>query len=153
MSDTNNPYSAPNSRVDDPAAPEVIVPASRGRRFANLLVDYVAFLLVSVVIGIFLGISGYGRVFTDMGVVGRDVYGVGLMFAYYFGLEATTGRTLGKMVTGTIVVNEEGGKITPRQAALRTLCRFIPFEAFSFFSSNARGWHDSLPHTYVVMKR
>jgi hypothetical protein len=36
---------------------------------------------------------------------------------------------------------------------LRSLCRLIPFEPFSFLGSDARGWHDSITKTRVVRKK
>jgi hypothetical protein len=36
---------------------------------------------------------------------------------------------------------------------IRTLSRFIVFEALSYLGSVSRGWHDSLSGTYVVKKR
>jgi uncharacterized RDD family membrane protein YckC len=61
------------------------------------------------------------------------------------------GANAGKLLSGTVVVNEAGGKPTIGQVFARTLCRFIPFEAFSFLGK--RGWHDSIPKTHVVLAR
>ena len=73
-----------------------------------------------------------------------------LGFYYYFVLEAIFNTTVGKCVTGTTIVNESGNKPGIAQIIGRTVCRFIPLEAFSFFGRDARGWHDSLSVTYVV---
>lgn len=81
------------------------------------------------------------------------VLGFAILLFYYVILEAATGRTLGKLITGTKVVNEDGGAPSIGQIIGRTLCRCIPFEAFSFLSSDARGWHDRIPKTYVVKAR
>jgi uncharacterized RDD family membrane protein YckC len=51
-----------------------------------------------------------------------------------------------------MVVNEDGSTIDLGTALRRTLCRVIPFEQFSFLGSSTRGWHDSIPDTYVVQK-
>jgi len=53
---------------------------------------------------------------------------------------------------GTIVVDERGNKISFGKAALRSLCRIIPFEAFSFLGEEGRGWHDTITNTYVIPK-
>lgn len=46
---------------------------------------------------------------------------------------------------------EDGTKPDFKAVALRTLCRFIPFEAFTYLgSSNPMGWHDKLSSTRVV---
>lgn len=87
----------------------------------------------------------------------RD-YGMGIVvvFLYYVPMEAVFGFTVGKLVTGTRVVDESGLPPSWRQVIGRTLCRFIPFEAFSvLFSTDGkvRGWHDRLAGTYVVSIR
>lgn len=46
-------------------------------------------------------------------------------FGYFIVAEALFGRTLGKVAAGTRVVTTEGGRITPRQAVIRNLWRFI----------------------------
>ena len=71
-------------------------------------------------------------------------------FLYYPIMEYSYGKTLGKMITKSSVVDVNGSKITFLQAAGRTLCRLIPFDAFSFLGSDAIGWHDSISRTRVV---
>ena len=73
-----------------------------------------------------------------------------LYFSYYLVFESLTGRTIGKLITGTRVVSEHGGKPTFKQFLYRSLCRLIPFEPLSFFGSKGYGWHDSIPNTYVI---
>lgn len=66
---------------------------------------------------------------------------------YYTVLEGVFGITLGKRCTGTCVVDGQGRRIGFRRAFLRSVCRQIPFDAFSFLTSDdrvIRGWHDSL---------
>ena len=72
------------------------------------------------------------------------------MLIYYVPQEAFWGRTIGKLITGTRVVSEDGGPASFGQVVGRTFARMIPFEPFSFFGSTASGWHDSLSHTRVV---
>jgi uncharacterized RDD family membrane protein YckC len=112
--------------------------------------------MLSFVIGIFIGIFGGQRAVHALqsgGTAGQYLLGATILLIYYIPQEALFGRTLGKLVTGTMVVNEEGGKPSLGQVVGRTFSRFIPFEAFSFFVSSARGWHDSIPRTYVVRVR
>jgi len=71
-----------------------------------------------------------------------------LNFLYYFLMESTRGQTFGKILTQTIVVNRYDEKPGMGEIALRTLCRFIPFEFFSFLY-NGIGWHDRISQTYV----
>ncbi len=153
MDSTNNPYQAPIARVAEQES-TAIVPAERWRRFVNLIVDYFGFFAVGIVIGAILGATGGMDAVNKLQNPGMQyLLGFVIMLIYYVPLEALFGRTLGKLVTGTKVVDENGNPPTWGKAFGRTLCRFIPFEAFSFFKSDARGWHDSIPKTYVVKAR
>jgi len=71
-------------------------------------------------------------------------------FLYYPLMEFYFGKTVGKMLTKSTVVNIDGGKITLGQAVGRSLCRFIPFNIFSFLGVSAVGWHDSITKTRIV---
>ena len=73
------------------------------------------------------------------------------MSFYYMFFEGIWGRSPGKWIFGTAVVNEDGLKPSFGAIALRTICRFIPFEPFSFFGE--RGWHDKISNTYVIKVR
>src|SRR5690606_21846162 len=70
---------------------------------------------------------------------------------YYSFTEGLFGRSLGKFITGTVVVDENGEKPSFSVIFKRTLCRLIPFDGFSFLGS--RGWHDSISDTFVVNKK
>jgi uncharacterized RDD family membrane protein YckC len=72
---------------------------------------------------------------------------------YYILMEGIFGRTLGKLITGTVVVDGFGNKPSFGKIIGRSFARLIPFEAFSFLGSTGRGWHDSLTDTYVVKSR
>ena len=83
------------------------------------------------------------------------LFGVITSLGYFVPQEASSGKTLGKLITGTKAVNEDGSKLTFGKAVGRTLCRFIPFEVFSFLGGQDRpkGWHDRIPKTIVVSTR
>ena len=153
MNATNNPYQAPTSRVDQRDRTAAIVPASRGTRFANFLVDRVAIFGMSFAFGFAIALAGHASMLQGMGIGGQYLLGVCIELVYYIPLEMMFGRTLGKLVTGTEVVNEKGERPTAAQVVGRTFARMIPFEPFSFFGDPARGWHDTLSGTYVVKRR
>jgi uncharacterized RDD family membrane protein YckC len=73
-----------------------------------------------------------------------------IVLLYYFILEGIFNTTAGKCATNTVIVNSSGEIPSAGQRLGRTLCRLIPFEAFSFLGKNARGWHDTITDTYVV---
>jgi len=150
-----NPYAAPRSRVENEAANEATELASRGRRFLNFLIDYFGFILFSMVIGALLGFIYPPAIYAlqDAGTLVDYAVGIPLMILYYVSQEALFGRTLGKLITGTCVVSAAGGTASFAQLLGRTAARFIPFEPFSFFGSDAVGWHDSLSNTRVVRTR
>ena len=154
MNDPLNPYASPTARQQQSdTIAHAIIPAGKGARFANLIIDYVAQLALSFVLGIVIVVIGgeEGAAFIDK--TPGIVFGLPILLGYYIVLEATTSKTLGKLVTGTMVVNEDGGKPRFGQIISRTLCRLIPFEALSFFGTPTRGWHDSIPKTFVVKTR
>ena len=89
-------------------------------------------------------------------VLGRGLGGldVGFIVLFYFVFfESLIGRTPGKLLTGTRVVDEQGQKPSFGQILGRSLARMLPFEPLSFFGAENRGWHDSLSKTYVVKSR
>lgn len=153
---TTNPYAAPKTDLtDNPTIDGALLlnDASQGARFLNLIIDQLArVILVSVlsaVLGFVLGLAGAA----DAARVAGFLFSLFVMFAYHVVLEGTTGRTIGKLVTGTRVVNEAGGKPTFGQIVIRSLARFVPFEPFSFFGASPRGWHDRWSKTRVIKIR
>lgn len=135
--------------------PYVPLHAGAGRRFINFLVDYIAFFSLAVVIMILVAM-----IFGDevLGAISEGfpsyLFGWLAYFSYYVFCEGLWGRTLGKLITGTVVVDDRGGKPSFGQVLGRSAARFIPFEAFSvLFAENSRGWHDSLAKTHVVQVR
>jgi uncharacterized RDD family membrane protein YckC len=149
MDDQANPYRPPKSEVL--LETRAIVPAGKGRRLGTVFVDYVCFMGLAFCVGLLLFMA-FGEAGTAVIQQVPDLlFGGLLMLAYYLFFEGVWARTPGKLVFGTVVVNEAGGKPTIMQVFVRTLCRFIPFEAFSFLGK--RGWHDSIPKTHVVLTR
>lgn len=65
--------------------------------------------------------------------------------------KAFKGYTLGKLITGTRAIREDGQELTFKDAILRTLSRIVPFEAFSGFGE--KPWHDSWTKTIVIKSR
>ena len=166
--DEHNPYRSPAAEIADALPQELleIEPAGRWRRFFTLLIDYFCFTLLELVGWALYVASHYGQGAESM-IAALDRleepshvrdYGIGLgaMLLYYIVMEGLSGFTVGKLVTGTRVVNEHGGRPRWGQIVGRSFARLIPFEPFSVLFSNRkerRGWHDSLSKTYVVRRR
>lgn len=153
-----NPYQVPLATLDGslPHARLEIEPAGKWRRFFNWVVDTAASYFLAAVVGIAVVLVGGDPAMAwleGLGFWGEQALGMAIMLVYYIPQEAFFGCTLGKLITGTRVVDEKGEKPTLKRAFLRTICRFIPFDAFSVaFTDPPRGWHDSLAKTYVVRK-
>lgn len=71
---------------------------------------------------------------------------------YTFCEKGFRGYTLGKAITGTRVIREDGEEITIKDAFLRSLCRLVPFEALSIWFGNGL-WHDTWTRTKVIQTR
>ena len=62
----------------------------------------------------------------------------------------TKGRSLGKIITGTKAVNDDGSNIGSGTAFKRGFSRIVPFEIFTALGSPSYPWHDKWNHTYVI---
>ena len=154
MVEEANPYQSPESALsEEQAAPYDVIPAGKWLRFFTYIIDYFSFLVLAMIIGGFIGLIWGDRGLVMIEKVPDLVFGVVLMLCYYVPFEAYSGRSIGKLIVGTKVVNEEGLNANIGQIIGRTFCRFIPFEVFSFLGPSGRGWHDSIPKTYVVNVR
>jgi uncharacterized RDD family membrane protein YckC len=132
--------------------------ASSGARFLNYLIDLFFSIVIFIMITVFLGVL-IGLGFTELGVwmdnlgdFGWNVIAIIISFTYYLVMEGLFARSIAKFITGTVVVDENGQKPDFATIFRRSLCRFIPFDAFTFLGGS-RGWHDSISHTYVVNKK
>ncbi len=123
-------------------APETV---SQGIRIGYYLIDVVIFYIIQFIFGIALAL-GFG--IFEIPVVLSYLISISCIFGYYFIMEGFTGGSIGKLITGYIVIDEFAERPTLGKIAVRTLARLIPFEAFSCLSE--RGWHDTMSKTYVV---
>jgi len=143
----DSPYAPPASRLRVPPSETQL--ATTGQRFANYLVDATATIALNFANGFALGLVG-----SRPGFFGRLALSILTVSIYYVVLEARSGRTLGKLVTGTRVVGKDGSAPALGRVIGRTLARHIPFEPFSFLGGDRPvGWHDSLSGTRVIRTR
>lgn len=137
--------------------------ASRGNRFANYIIDFIINMLLIFGITYLFAVLWYAFA-EDTTVVDDFFYeleninplldrlftGIVLALLYFAFETLLKGRTIGKYITKTKVVLEDGSNPTAIDYLKRSFSRIIPFEAFSFLGSDARGWHDTISKTYVV---
>lgn len=124
--------------------------ASGGTRFANYFIDQIGIYVYSSLLSAIFGSEWIIAVLEEFSAIGFVL--VILIYAGYWVLpEYFWGKTPAKFITRTKVVTKDGRKPTLMNIVGRTLCRMIPFDAFSFlFSSPPVGWHDSISGTRVV---
>ncbi len=133
-----------------------LVQASTGKRFANYIIDIVFFyflvFLGSIVYVLLNPSSVYAPVEDNPEYnLMETLVIIFALILYYFAVETIfKGKTLGKLITGTRAVNEDGSNISPRAAFLRSLCRVVPFEAFSALGTPSYPWHDKWAKSYVI---
>jgi uncharacterized RDD family membrane protein YckC len=149
MSDVINPYAAP--KADDAPAMPVDGPlelnyATKGTRFLNFIIDYVVRLLLAMALGAGLALAGLPV--TNGGL--NYLFAFLTVLLYYMAFEGIFGFTVGKLITGTRVVDSEGGPPSFGQIVGRSFARLVPFEQFSFFDNPPVGWHDRWSGTRVV---
>jgi len=148
-----NPYKTPEARsVVREESLELIV-AGKGARFLNAIIDWVAQIVFVTLFGVAGGLLGGEAFFAKLAGVPDIVLGYLAMLLYYIVMEGTFGRTVGKFITRTKVVDEAGGPPSFAQVLGRTLTRMLPLEGLTFFGAETRGLHDSLPKTYVTKCR
>jgi uncharacterized RDD family membrane protein YckC len=132
--------------------------ASHSQRFLNLLMDYIAQLFLFIIaftVAVTIAETNGNKEFMANFVkndISQYTFVACIALVYYNVFEIFFARTVGKFITQTIVVDENGEKPNHERILIRTICRLIPFETLSFIGMPARGWHDSISKTYVVNK-
>jgi uncharacterized RDD family membrane protein YckC len=137
--------------------------ASQGQRFVNWLIDnllmsfglsyltgyVIALILLEVAPDLLYDIA-YGDKVSEF----LFTYIVSLFnYLLYYTLceKLFKGYTLGKLISGTRAIRQDGGELSFKDAFLRSLSRLVPFEVFSGFSELT--WHDQWTKTMVVKAR
>jgi uncharacterized RDD family membrane protein YckC len=125
---------------------------SRTYRFAHNIIDSVIITFVASAWSVFMPLTNTITTYSfgSIALTINSLNGYVVMFLYFFVLEAVWQRTAGKLLTKTIVVDEDGNKLSIGKTFLRTLCRLIPFEAFSCLVSPSLGWHDRFSKSFGI---
>jgi uncharacterized RDD family membrane protein YckC len=146
-------------RYLDRVNPELDVHVTGRRVVATLIDGLVLSVLVRFVTWaagdeIGQGIDGFDLTTLS---TGGSFLALALVLAYYIGLEATLGRTVGKLVTGIRVVGEDGGRPGFVSALVRTISRvvdsilgYLVALIIVVNSKRRRRLGDMLAKTYVV---
>ena len=124
--------------------------AGKGLRFINYLIDKVGFTIVLILHAFVLDALLHLIPENRSPLLG--LYSLFLYFGYHFIFEYCFGRTPGKFITNTIVVNLDDKKPDVKSLVIRNLSRLIPFDNLSFLAGT-NGWHDGLSRTQVILMR
>ena len=129
--------------------------ASTGQRLLNYVIDIIVFYVLILIVAFIVG-AAFATSISDGEVGGALGFAFVtyllvfvIFFAYYTFLEGSKGKTLGKMITKTKVIREDGEPMTFGKAFLRTLCRLVPFEFISAFLGQ-KMWHDQWTNTITI---
>ncbi|MDJ1502588.1 RDD family protein [Xanthocytophaga agilis] len=137
---------------------QVISPTTWGKRLANYIIDFILSYIIAVIVIIIIGVVWGALIDEDIiskiddmnSLVDRLITFLFQIICYYIPLEYFAGKTIGKMITRTKVVTEEGEKPDFGTIVGRSCVRIISFEVFSFLSETPIGWHDKVSGTMVV---
>jgi hypothetical protein len=142
--------------VDDAEHPQTYyIKAAIGYRILHPLVDMlVTIALFSEMLSLFVDYHS-GALFRFMTQTPESwaqknitLIMVALRILYYIICESVLGCSTAKYLTQTRVIDYDGNKPSVKKVIIRTLCRLIPFEGFSFLAND--GWHDKISKTIVV---
>ncbi|WP_430817037.1 RDD family protein [Carboxylicivirga sp. RSCT41] len=125
--------------------------AGKGQRFINGLIDWAfSFLFFIITVNLFdIVIPVVDQSQVLMGL--KYALGILSIILYYSIMESLTGRTFGKMITRTKVVNEDGRRPPFKSIILRSLYRILPIDCLSFLYWKYDGGHDRWTKTRVVL--
>jgi uncharacterized RDD family membrane protein YckC len=160
---SDNPYASPMTQSSAPGVGvfggdiplNELVPGTSGQRLANYFVDNIGTRLFAwgcgIVLGFVLVFLGIEDLMDDVTGLKGVALGYLTTLIYYFVQETLFRRTIGKLFSKTIVVDENGGRPTLAQILGRSCVRLIPFESFSALSNlTPNPWHDRWTGTKVV---
>jgi hypothetical protein len=121
--------------------------ASEDRRLVNYVIDSVINMSLFVIIMVLFPSLRVTNQLT-LYILSYSTY-----LMYFMVFEALFQRTPAKFITGTKVVKSDGSKPNLGTIAVRTLCRFVPFDPVSHMGTpkyHRTWWHDRWTNTLVV---
>ena len=139
--------------------------ASTGQRFLNYLIDgvlmqyglsFITGIIIAEIVNAISPETAY-KWFVERSdssdfIISFYLVAIVNFLIYYTICEkAFKGKTLGKLITGTKAIRDDGKELSFRNAFLRSLSRIVPFEPFSAFGGYP--WHDSWTGTMVIKTR
>jgi uncharacterized RDD family membrane protein YckC len=127
--------------------------AGQSVRIINAIVDMITFLFLWILLSIIIVSLGLDQIYIgekgEQILIAPVIIIVPTFWTYYILTEFLFQKTLGKVLTKTMVVTKTGDKPTLGQIIGRTLSRSIPFEYLSYLGT-VIGIHDRLSGTRVI---
>jgi len=120
-------------------------------RLIHFIIDLIGFFITALILSLIvdLFVSSPSEVLLEL--IGMILYLISF-FIYFVFMEFKFQKTIGKFLTKTKVVMQDGSKPLLSDIFIRTLCRLIPLDQFSYlFTRN--GFHDRLSNTTVIKER
>jgi uncharacterized RDD family membrane protein YckC len=129
---------------------------SKLKRLVNFLIDSLIIGILSIVVFYILSyvfiklnlLSSIG----EREIISIDIFLLIIAFMYYFISESMLGRTVGKYITGTKLVNAKGDIPSVLSIFLRTIIRLIPLDSITYLFDSVV-WHDKYSSTYLVSNK
>src|SRR5690606_20728616 len=112
-------------------------------RLINFIVDTIIWLIIAAILTYPLNAHDGNQMLLGYVILLLSYIG------YYTLMETKYQKTIGKFITKTTVVTNDGAKPEVGDIVRRTFCRLIPFDRVSFlFTQN--GFHDRLSDTTII---
>jgi uncharacterized RDD family membrane protein YckC len=119
---------------------------NRKTRFFHFVVDLFFAYVFSFLVGYMFGVFQLANIVVE----NQYLFGAIVIFVFYFLQEFFFGKTIGKFITKTRIVDKTGNKPSLILLVLRNISRLIPFDALTYLSKEKRGLHDIFSSTYVI---
>ena len=153
----DNRFAPPTSDVTEPEPPAITEYelAKRDQRATGFIIDAMIAYPLMIVLKILpgaLGIFVLLDINIDLFTIPRIPAWLITLFFYYLFCEGIWFKTIGKLITGTRVIDASGSNPTFVQIITRTFIRFIPLEFLTYLDGSKRpsGWHDRWSNTRVI---
>ena len=125
----------------------MIKTSDKGSRVGNFIIDTIIILIIYLII-IIVSVFIFPN-FTNNHVIELELLVILIFLSYYISLEGFYGRTLGKMLNKTKVVDLYANKPSFLKIILRTIFRFFPLWPMVFLFGFSC-FHDVISGTRVV---
>jgi uncharacterized RDD family membrane protein YckC len=133
----------------------LLVPASPGKRLANFVIDQLVVIAVIVLVLVILNNVDHVMGERLLGMLATPLIGnllAAFLYSFMMSVEEALmkGKSIGKLITGTRAVMEDGSAMNGERTFLRNLIRCVPFNQFSALGAPPNPWHDRWSHTLVI---